>query len=45
MFNTLYLETLRALKTKDNEKKGLVCDCKSSCVEPEYTVIAKAQTP
>ncbi|CAH1394798.1 unnamed protein product [Nezara viridula] len=36
-------ETLRALRTEDNEKKGLVCNCMSSCIEPEYTIINKAQ--
>ncbi|XP_066902904.1 sodium channel protein Nach [Halyomorpha halys] len=36
-------ETLRALRTEDNDKKGLVCNCMSSCVEPEYTIIRKAQ--
>lgn len=38
-----FSETLRALRTQDNEKKGLVCNCMSSCIEPEYTIIRKAQ--
>ncbi|XP_024084069.1 uncharacterized protein LOC106664971 isoform X2 [Cimex lectularius] len=34
-------EMLRALRTSESKKKGLVCNCMSSCSEPEYTVISK----
>lgn len=35
----IFIELFRALKTHDFNKLGLVCDCVSSCTEPEYNVL------
>ncbi|XP_050549030.1 sodium channel protein Nach-like isoform X2 [Daktulosphaira vitifoliae] len=37
---TKHAELFRALKTSDFNKLGLVCDCISSCTEPEYNVLS-----
>lgn len=36
-----FTEYFRALKTHDFNKLGLVCNCISSCTEPEYNVLSK----
>ncbi|KAF6200687.1 hypothetical protein GE061_005131 [Apolygus lucorum] len=38
---TKYADQLRTLKPRGSSKKGLECDCMSSCTEPEYTIISK----
>lgn len=35
-----FSEIFRALKTYDFNKLGLVCNCVSSCTEPEYNILS-----
>ncbi|XP_046395809.1 pickpocket protein 19-like [Ischnura elegans] len=42
---TKYQSTLRSLRTSWSKKPGLVCDCDSGCMEPEYTIVEKTKIP
>ncbi|XP_071445534.1 sodium channel protein Nach-like [Hetaerina americana] len=34
--------TLRSLRTNWSNKAGLICDCDTGCLEPEYTIVQKS---